>query len=69
MFLAVKVTPLVQAMDKNVIQGVKWHYRKGLLKRIVAFGGADISARLKKVNLKDVIVLAEVCETREVDDG
>jgi hypothetical protein len=56
MFLPPNVTPLVQPMDQNVIQAVKLHYRKGLLKRIVASENADISAELKKVNLKDVVV-------------
>lgn len=56
MFLPPNVTPLVQPMDQNVIQAVKLHYRKRLLHRIVASGGADISAELKKVNLKDVVI-------------
>ena len=35
-FLPPNVTPLLQPIDQNVIQAIKLHYRKNLLKRIVA---------------------------------
>jgi hypothetical protein len=63
MFLPPNVTPLVQPMDQNVIQAVKLHYRKCLLKRVVASEDADIGAELKRVNLNDVVIrLAEAWE-------
>lgn len=54
-FLPPNVTPLIQPMDQNVIQAVKLHYRKNLLKKIVASETLDISAEIKKINLKDVV--------------
>lgn len=44
--------PNMQPMDHNIIQAVRLHYRKSLLKRIVASKDADISEELKKVNIK-----------------
>ncbi|XP_066261297.1 jerky protein homolog-like [Euwallacea similis] len=54
-FLPPNVTPLVQPMDQNVIQAIKLHYRKALLKRIVTCENTDIAAELKKINLNDVM--------------
>lgn len=59
MFLPPNVTPLEQPIDQNVNQAVKLHYKKGLLKRIIASEGADISAELNLVNLKGVIGLVK----------
>lgn len=56
MFLPPNVTPLVQPMDQSVIQAIKLHYRKELLKRIVSSDEVDLSTELKKVNLKDVVI-------------
>lgn len=62
MFLPPNVTPLVHPMSQNVIQAIKLHYRKCLLKRIVSCESGDISAELKTNNLKDVIELAKAWE-------
>lgn len=47
MFLPPNCTPLIQPMDQHVIQAIKLHYRKNLLKKIVETSG-NISEELKK---------------------
>lgn len=44
----------MRPVDQNVIQAMKLHYRKDLLKQIIAF--RDISEELKKVHLKEVMI-------------
>lgn len=54
MFLPPNCTPLLQPMDQNVIQKVRFLYRNKLLLHIISKGG-DIKQCLQEFNLKDVV--------------
>jgi len=54
MFLSPDVTPLLRAMDQNVIQTVKMQYKKNLLYKVLSKDDCVMKS-LQEINLKHVV--------------
>ena len=59
MYMPPNTTPLIQPMDQGVLQNLKKHYRKSLLRKLLMADAEGLSmvAFVKTINIKDVVYM------------